>query len=385
MANEPAPRPHRFGPIQGQQRALATVRASLETARIPNAWLFAGPKGVGKFTTAMAAAAAINCREGEPEGGGSGGGLFGGGGGASLFGAPEPAPAPAAPVAAVSDAPRTEACGACASCRKIAASNHPDVRVVRTPPDKRVISIDLVRDVLAEFAYRPYEGRRRVVIVDGAEALTPQAANALLKTLEEPPPHSSWILVAESTSRLLPTVISRCRIVRFGTLPVEVAATLLAQSGAFDAMEARSMAAVLGGSIGRALGPDGAHYAREARAMVIDEALRVVRESGVLALEVAEGWDRREKQDQLPVQAALEHLAAWTRDLAVWQAAADPKRLSHADLLDRIEPIAGRTAPGAVARAYDAVRLCARDIQGNVNDKLALETMLLSLRRELAA
>ncbi len=353
------PRPHRLSDVEGQDKAKAAITAALAAERIPSAWLFAGPRGVGKFTTAMAVASAINCGAGDSQGGG----LFGG--------APEPS------------GPKTDACGTCASCRKIASGNHPDVRVVRVPPEKRVIPIESVRDVIAELAFRPYEGKRRVVIVDGAESLTPQAANALLKSLEEPPPHSTWIVIADSPSRLLPTVVSRCRIVRFGALPVDVAAALLAREGGMQPAEAKATAALLGGSVGRALGEQGAYFAREVRATVVDEALAAIRHGGARVLDVADGWDKREKSGELPLSAALEHLSSWARDLAVWQASGDRSRLLHGDLLDRIEPVAKRVPPPAVARAFDAIRLCVRDVAGNVNDKLAIEQMLLGLRREL--
>lgn len=354
---------------------MSLLVSAVGSDRVPNAWLLTGPRGVGRFTAALATAAAVNCRAGDA-GGGSGGDAGGG-----LFGAAPIVAAPKKPAVEPRDLP----CGTCASCRKVAGGNHPDVRVVRVPPDKRVIAIEAVRDVIAELAFRPYEGRRRVVIVDGAEALTPQASNALLKSLEEPPPLSTFILVADSPSRLLPTVVSRCRVIRFGALEVEVAAKLLAREGKMDLAEARSIAAAVGGSVGRALGEERDHFAVEMRAQVLDEMLRVVNARGAEPVDIAEAWDKREKSEDLPVAAALEHLTSWVRDVAVWQASKDPARLLHADLRDRIVPVATRARPESVARAFEAVRLCARDIKGNVNDKLALEQMLLVLRKELAA
>jgi len=360
--------PYQLRNVEGQERAIGAVRAAIVAGRIPNAWLFAGPRGVGKFTAAMATAAAVNCATA------GGGGDEGGG----LFGAAAPAAAPAKKA--------DDACGRCASCRKIAAGNHPDVRVVRTPLDKRLIPIEAVREAIGEMQFRPYEGKRRVVIVDGAEALTPQASNALLKTLEEPPEHSGWILVVDSPSRLLPTIISRCRIVRFGALAADVAARVIArETKDLDPGEATAIARLLGGSVGRALGDEAAFFARAPRAQVIDDALAAIRSGGAKLLDVAESWDKREKSEELPLALALEQLSLWLRDLAVWQATKDVGRLLNADLADRVMPVADRLAPDAIARAFDAVRLCLRDLTGNVNDKLAVETMMLSLRRELAA
>jgi len=242
-----------------------------------------------------------------------------------------------------------------------------------------------VRDVLQEFAYRPYEGKRRFVIVDGADLMTPQASNALLKTLEEPPPHSSWILVSEGTSRLLPTVVSRCRIVRFGALPVDVAAKLLSREAQMEMNEAKSLAGLLGGSVGRALGEEAEHFSREVRERILDETLDAIGASSTAKLlDVAEGWDKRAKAEELPVETVLEHLSSWLRDIAVWQSSRDPKRLLDPLHLDRIERVAKKAKPAGIARAFDAVRLCVRDLQGNVNDKISLETLLFALKRELA-
>lgn len=354
------PKPHRLESLEGQERALALLTAAISADRYPNAWLFAGPAGIGKFTAAMAVAAAANCVAGED----SGGGLFGGG-----------APAKAAH--------HTDACGVCGACRKIAAGNHPDVRVVRVPPEKRTIPIELVREAIAELAYRPYEGKRRFVIVDGAEFLMPQAANALLKTLEEPPAHSTWILVAPSPTRLLPTIVSRCRIVRFGALDVDVASKLLVREARMDPHEARAVAALLGGSVGRALGPDAELFSRETRTQVIDDTLDAIG-GGAKLLDVAEAWDKRNKDEVLPLGVALEQLSLWLRDIAVWQADQDGTRLLHSDLSDRTAKTGRRAPPAAIARAFDAVRRCVKDLQGNVNPKLALETMFLALRQNLA-
>lgn len=372
VPNDPQPNLTKLSDLLGQERAIGAIQTALSSGRIPNGWLFAGPRGVGKMTAALAAAAAVNCGPA----GGDDGGLFGGGGG-GLFGGD---PVPAKPSAA------TDADATCASCRKIAAGNHPDIRVVRVPPDKRIIPIESIRDVLNEFAFKPYEGKRRFVIVDGADLMSPQASNALLKTLEEPPPHSSWILVSEGTSRLLPTILSRCRIVRFGALPVDVAARLLAREAQLDMAEATGLAGLLGGSVGRALGEEAAHFRKDVREQVLDEAIDAITSSGTAKLlDVADGWDKRAKAEDLPVETVLEHLSSWLRDIAVWQTAKDPKRLLDPAHLDRVERIARKAKPAGVARAFDAVRLCVRDLQGNVNDKLSLETMLYALRRDLAA
>ena len=122
-----------------------------------------------------------------------------------------------------------DACGVCASCKRIARGVHADVLQVG-PGDTGAIKVDQVREAIERTAYRPFEGRRRVVIIDEADALMIGAQDALLKTLEEPPPASVFVLVTSRPDVLLPTVRSRCHRLRFGRLaPAEVAAVLMCE------------------------------------------------------------------------------------------------------------------------------------------------------------
>ena len=151
-----------------------------------------------------------------------------------------------------SEAFERDACGSCAACRRIARGVHPDV-VLLAPGDSGSIKIEPVRDVIDQANFRPFEGRRRVVIIDEADALVEQAQHALLKTLEEPPSASVFLLVSSMPDALLPTVRSRCPRLRFGPLaPGEVAAALMRDHGYAEA-EAHAAAADADGSVGRAL------------------------------------------------------------------------------------------------------------------------------------
>ncbi len=158
----------------------------------------AGPAGVGKRLTAVAAAQAINCLQPQSS---------------SEF--------------------ERDACGECASCRRIARGVHPDVIIVE-PGDTGSIKIEQLRDVIDRSQYRPFEGRRRIVIIDEADAATAEAQSALLKTLEEPPSASTFVLVSSLPDALLPTVRSRCPRLRFGPLtPADVAQRVDARSRLF--------------------------------------------------------------------------------------------------------------------------------------------------------
>src|SRR3989442_1857183 len=174
-----------FRDVVGHHRLRDLLRRSISGATLPPSLLFTGPSGVGKRLTAISVAQTLNClKSGD------------------------------------------DACGQCAACTRIARGVHPDVVIVE-PGESGAIKIDQVRDVVERANYRPFEGRRRVVIVDEADALVVPAQNALLKTLEEPPPSSMFILVTARPDVLLPTVRSRCPQLRFRPLAADDIATVL--------------------------------------------------------------------------------------------------------------------------------------------------------------
>lgn len=183
------------GDILGHGPNLARLWGALERERLHHAYLFEGPRGVGKRTVAVRLAMAANCT-----------------------GAPDVAARP---------------CGACSACRLVAAGTHPDVLLLAPDPSRAsgTIAVDDVREVVRQTGYRRYTGRRRFVIVDPAEAMQAAAANALLKTLEEPPEGTGFVLVSHNASALLPTILSRCQRVRFGAVPSDALAPWLADRG----------------------------------------------------------------------------------------------------------------------------------------------------------
>jgi DNA polymerase-3 subunit delta' len=162
----------------GHRRLVALLARSVDRGTLPPSLIFSGPAGSGKRQTAVATAQALNCLSPRGEG-------------ESL-----------------------DACGTCAACTRIARGAHPDVFIVE-PGESGPIKIEQVRDVIDRAGYRPFEGRRRVVVVDQADAMAAPPQNALLKVLEEPPPSTVMILVTARPDMLLPTVQSRCQRLRF--------------------------------------------------------------------------------------------------------------------------------------------------------------------------
>lgn len=184
--------------IRGQPRAVAILRQAMAMDRVSHAYLFCGPAGCGKHTTGLALAAALNCERAPGEG-----------------------------------------CGACASCDKIATGIHPDVRTLERQGASQTIPIETIRaQVIPALALRPHEGRARVFLIEEAASLQGASANALLKTLEEPPARTHFVLSTTSPQKLLPTIRSRCQRINFAALPADLRAQLDSDSEAAATLDA---------------------------------------------------------------------------------------------------------------------------------------------------
>jgi DNA polymerase-3 subunit delta' len=327
-----------FREIFGQDRAVARLRLAWAAGRLGQAYCLQGPPGVGKRATARALAQAVNC------------------------------PAPAA---------GPDACGVCSACRRVAAGTHPDVVEVR-PEDKSVISIDQIRDVAARASLRPYEGRTKVWILDPADKMQEPAANALLKTLEEPAGVSLLLLVTAAPSALLPTILSRCQGVRFDPLGDAALRTILARQGR-SAEEVAAIVPMAAGSAERALGLDLA-AARAARDRVVQEVWAAL-DSPLRVLECAE----RLAPDRTQLEAALEILTSFSRDLALLQVGGDAAPLAHPDCRDRAAALAARHPAAAVLAVFEAQLEAQRALARNANPRLTAEHMLLGMRDAVRA
>ena len=321
---------HGLSSILGQEGAIAVLRRALASERVAQAFLFEGAPGVGKRTTALAFAQALECEKGN-------------------------------------------GCGECGQCRKVAEGLHPDVIVIE--PDGQFIKIAQVRQVTARAAYRPHEGNARVVIFDGADAMNLEAANALLKTLEEPPAQTHFVLCSSAPERLPVTVRSRCHRVRFAPLPQGVVASWLERERGLTKGEAHAVAALSAGSFLRA-----AELASgEALAQRREQALAI--EKGVAAkslpelLEIAAAL----KDDKEALPAGLELLRVLYRDALLTAVGVGEGRVVNADLGGEVERLAA-LGPSTLRRRIDAVIEAEEYLKANVNPQLLLERMMLRLR-----
>lgn len=207
-----------WGRVRGHEAVARSFDAAWRKGRLGHAYLFVGPAGIGKHTFARELARAILCEK---------------------------------------RSDRLEACGNCIACSLVDAGTHPDLFLAGRPDDAVDLPIELVRDLIEHLALKPARGGRKVAILDDADDLTAEAANAFLKTLEEPPPGSLLILIGGAIpDRQFSTILSRCQTVPFHPLPDEDVSGALTEQGVTDPTRRDRLVRLASGSIGQALALD---------------------------------------------------------------------------------------------------------------------------------
>jgi DNA polymerase-3 subunit delta' len=332
--------------IAGHRRLLSLLSRAIARQTLPPALLFAGPPGVGKRRTAVATAEGANCL---------------------------------APIA--SAALERDSCGECPSCRRIGRGLHPDV-VVLEPGDSGSIKIEAVREVIDRAGFRPFEGRRRFVIVDKADALVEAAQNALLKTLEEPPSASVFILVSSLPDALLPTVRSRCQRLRFGALSAAEVSDVLVRDHGYSQSDARAAAADADGSIGQALEAKSVDLVevRAAAQRLLEQAARV--DDPARRLDAAKELTGKKatvaaERDQLAVLLRL--LGALVRDLGILATGGDARWIVNTDLQQDLSRLATAFDRDRTVRAFAAIDRALDALQRNVSPKVVADWLVLQL------
>jgi DNA polymerase-3 subunit delta' len=369
-----------FRAVAGHRPLLELLARATARGTLPPSLVFAGPEGVGKRLTAIALAQALNCERPVEYPGVRveiGGGApvpvmhVKSGGGASISDMHAESGG-GAPLSTGKDA-----CGECAACTRIARGVHSDVLILE-PEESGSIKIDTVREAIDRTAYRPFEGRRRVVIVDEADALIVDAQNALLKTLEEPPPASVFVLITARPEVLLPTVRSRCHRLRFGPLtPGEVADVLIRAHGV-PAPDAHAAAAASDGSIGRALA-ESAEDANAAR----DEAARLL-EGAASSTDPRRRLDGAKRLvgsagDRDALSRRLLALSSLIRDLGLLLSRADDRALANADLKPRLQSLLRSYDGDRTLRAFSTVDRALSALDRNASPKIVADWLALNI------
>ena len=363
----------------GQDKVAAFLRTASSAGRVSHAYLFVGPPGSGKKTAARSFACALFCDD--------------------------------------------AGCGGCPTCYRIRRGFHPDVHII-SPQGTASYLVPQVREIIHDTNLAPIEGALKVYIVEDADAFNDASANALLKTLEEPPEDVVIVLLAHSLDAMLPTIASRCQIVRFRRLPPDLAVHLLAEQTGADRDEAMAALAAAGGVVTRARDFLESPLRRDARTLILRtlkdlvvmddldvldaarELLTAVRAPlddmkatqktelvereeflGKSASKVTKDLEDRHKRELTAkeregISEVLNVAESWLRDcLAISQGVGD--LVSNRDAADAMEELAAVITPAAAATALAAVNEARRRISYNVSPQLAVEALLFDIREVL--
>ncbi len=362
--------------LVGQSRVAEYLSAAVRRGAISHAYLFTGPAGAGKKSTARAFACAIVCAD--------------------------------------------DGCGTCAQCRRIKRGLHPDVRDV-APEGAATYMVEQIREIIHDVNLAPVEGERTIYILEAADSFNESAANAFLKTLEEPPDHVIIVLLATTYEAVPPTIASRCQVVRFRRLSPRDATRLLAERTGASEAEATAALAATGGVLARAkefLDSAPRRLARDHMLSTLKD-LAVYDEHDVLqaarrllaavkapldelkALQAEEVRERAEfvgksggkdletrhkrqltAREREGVTEVLNIAESWLRDcLVLSQGVGD--LVANRDAVDAMEEVAAVITPAAATRALAAVKQARRRISYNVSPQLAIEAMLFDIREVL--
>lgn len=313
-----------FRDIIGQDRAIDMLTGALRRGRVSGAYLFRGEEGVGKRLTALAFAKALNCRE-----------------------------------------KGDDACDECDSCGKIDAAVHPDVLMLS--PVERLIRIDEIRKIDDALSFHPFEGLRKVIIVDDAESMNIAAANAFLKTLEEPPAESVIILISPRPDLLPPTIRSRCSQVRFSTLSTDFCREVIQDK--VPKPEVDLLARLSMGRPGRALSGD----LKEERTWFFGLLDAMMNQE-------KDGWASRED-----IERWLDILLTVLRDIAVSKVSTAPGYLVHADRREEIGRFGTVSDAKGIIDLYRDITRVRRLLMFNLNKSITWNYLSSRLRKELLA
>ncbi|MFH1857539.1 MAG: DNA polymerase III subunit delta' [Candidatus Omnitrophota bacterium] len=316
-----------FSDILAQPVAVKTFKGALAYGRLSGAYLLSGPEGVGKRFAAREFAKAINCE------------ALGG-----------------------------DACGRCASCRKIDAGTHPDFLWIEPKTESAKISIEAIRELKKEIALRPWEGKRRIAVIVEAECSTEEAQNAFLKMLEETPKGSLIFLTSVKQDGILPTVLSRCKVIRFGLIPTEKIRQLLQKERGLSSEAAQAIAKLSHGSLGKALAMKEDFLERR-------EWISQFLEKAFHADEEKEWSESREA-----LLEELDALTGWYRDVWMVQEGLPGRLLFHESRLSSLKEESSHWRRESVEGVLQELLRSREMLEQHVNPKLLLSVLARRIR-----
>ena len=325
----------RFAFLLDHEKPKALLREAVARNKLAHAYLFKGPDGVGKKKAALTLAAFLNCKS---------------------------------PL-------EHDACGRCSSCRKYSSGNHPDLIIVE--PDGAAIKIGQVRELKHQLTFPPLEARIRVIVLEDIHTMRREAANSLLKTLEEPAPGNLLILTADLKGEILPTILSRCQIIPFGPLDHGDMAHVLMQEGGMDESTALTLAALSEGSLGRA------KFLWQENLLALRQ--EVIEELLLAQLNQAEAvgivFLLSEKAAALKenISEFLALLRLWYRDILLVAAGGQERSITNKDLLVPLQAASQRWKISQLHEKLRSIDTAEKQLRRNCSRALVLETLFFDL------
>ncbi|NQT90919.1 MAG: DNA polymerase III subunit delta' [Candidatus Omnitrophica bacterium] len=313
--------------IRGQEKAVDILRSSIKEKRIAGAYLFLGPEGVGKAKTALEFVKSLNCQDAGDD-----------------------------------------ACGTCSSCERIDKSAHPDIYIIERDSTGKKISIDKVRALQKRLSLKPFESVYKAAIITGAEHMTEEASNCLLKILEEPPRDTVFILVAAGLKALPATVISRCQVVRFRPLKRDDVNDILMKDFSTEKDEANFLSAIAGGNLDKAL----ALKEKDALAWK-NRIIDTFNDASDFALSDDKGGIlSRNRQSQMD---AMDILSGFFRDVLIYKITDDTGLIMNIDRQELIADLAQRLDADRIQAYMKDIENTKSLLESNCNAKLAIRSL----------
>lgn len=325
-----------FEEVVGQERVINHFKQALKNNRVSHAYLIEGLNGIGKGFFAISLAKAILChsREERP-------------------------------------------CGECSSCRKIKDNNHPELHIVQRDGN---IKIEDIREIQKQINIKPYEGYKKVFIIFNGEKMTHQAQNALLKTLEEPPGHSIIILTTANSKNLLPTISSRCQLLKLRPQGIEVIKIHLIKKLGISEEEAKILATFSNGLIGKALKLYKDEEFKVRREKVIDITQKLLSAKTIDILSEVEFFAKEKDH----IEEIIDLLIYWYRDILVYCETYNDHLIINLDQMKSIKKQVEKASTLKIKKIILMLEEKKQQVKGNANYSLAMEVMLLNMQEVLA-
>lgn len=335
-----------FSKILGQNEVITLLKELISKDKLPHAALFVGIPGTGKTTTAFALTQAINCQN---------------------------------PVDA-------EGCGECRICRQLRGNNFPDIEIVR--PDGQHTKIEQVRELERKLGFKPLAEGTRVSVIQEAEKMTPEAANAFLKTLEEPPDDNMLILNVIEPLNLLPTIVSRCQKFRFRPISVQLIIEQLKERLGLEEEKAVVVAKLSDGSLGRAFSMAETDFL-DKREEYIFKLMNLAGLSSVQVLEMAVELARETKGKDLGTlekelsgtSGLLSIWKSWYRDLLVVKVNGSEEYLVNVDFSHKLKKVCKNHKIDNLTKSFKILERAQSELSKARNLELMMENTVLSLKR----